>query len=62
MASWLRTGGVALHWQCSEALKQTIEELHYPPAVPLPPEKEMALALGISRPTFYDLMSKLQIK
>lgn len=55
----LRTGGVALHWQCSEALKQTIDELHYPPAVPLPPEKEMAQALGISRPTLRQAMARL---
>ena len=50
---------MALHWQCSEAIRATIEELHYPPAVPLPPEKEMALALGISRPTLRQAMSRL---
>jgi GntR family transcriptional regulator len=55
----VRSGGVALYWQCSEALKLTIEELHYPPAVPLPPEKEMALALGISRPTLRQAMARL---
>lgn len=55
----VRSGGVALHWQCGEALKQTIEELHYPPAVPLPPEKDMALALGISRPTLRQAMARL---
>lgn len=54
-----RSGRVALHWQCGEALKRTIEELHYPPAVPLPPEKEMALALGISRPTLRQAMARL---
>lgn len=54
-----RSGGVALHWQCGEALKRSIEELHYPPAVPLPPEKEMALALGISRPTLRQAMARL---
>ncbi|MCU1569954.1 MAG: transcriptional regulator, GntR family [Naasia sp.] len=55
----VRSGAVSLHWQCSEALKRTIEELHYPPAVPLPPEKEMALALGISRPTLRQAMARL---
>jgi GntR family transcriptional regulator len=54
-----RNGGVALHWQCGEVLRETIEELHYPPAVPLPPEKEMAIALGISRPTLRQAMAQL---
>ncbi len=55
----VRNGATALHWQCGEALKRTIEELHYPPAVPLPPEKDMALALGVSRPTLRQAMARL---
>jgi GntR family transcriptional regulator len=54
-----RTGGTALHWQCGELLKGLIDELHYPPAVPLPPENEMARALGISRPTLRQAMARL---
>ena len=54
-----RGGAVALHWQCSEALKLTIEELHYPPAVPLPSENDMAEALRISRPTLRQAMARL---
>lgn len=55
----IRGGGTALHWQCGEALRETIDELHYPPAVPLPPEKDMAKALGISRPTLRQAMARL---
>lgn len=52
-------GGTALHWQCGDALRDTIDELHYPPAVPLPSEKDMARALGISRPTLRQAMARL---
>jgi len=55
----LRNSGVALHWQCADALRETIESMHYPAAVPLPPEKDLAAALGISRPTLRHAMSRL---
>lgn len=55
----VRAGGVALHWQCSELLKSLIEHVHYPPAVPLPAENDMARALGISRPTLRQAMARL---
>ncbi len=54
-----RVGGHALYWLCAETLRLAIEELHYPPAVPLPSEKDMAQALGVSRPTLRQAMSKL---
>jgi len=55
----LRNSGTALHWQCADALRRAIETLHYPAAVPLPPEKELAAALGVSRPTLRHAMSRL---
>jgi len=54
-----RTGGIALYWQCSELLKRLIEESHYPAAVPLPAENELARALGVSRPTLRQAMARL---
>lgn len=54
-----RAGGVALYWQCSELLKRLIEESHYPAAVPLPAENELAKALGVSRPTIRQAMARL---
>lgn len=54
-----RSGAVALHWQCSELLRSLVEQTHYPPAVPLPAENDMARALGISRPTLRQAMSRL---
>lgn len=54
-----RSGATALHWQCSETLRQLIHDLHYPPAVPLPPENDMAKALGVSRPTLRQAMKRL---
>ncbi len=54
-----REVGLALHWQSAERLRETITSLAYPPGVPLPPEKELALALGISRPTLRQAMSRL---
>ncbi|MFD1714808.1 GntR family transcriptional regulator [Amnibacterium flavum] len=54
-----RTGGIALYWQCSELLKRLIEESHYPAAVPLPAENELAKALGVSRPTLRQAMARL---
>lgn len=55
----VRSGGTALNWQCSELLKTVIDSLHYPPAVPLPAENDMARALGISRPTLRQAMARL---
>ncbi len=54
-----RSGGIALYWQCSELLKRLIEETHYPAAVPLPPENDLARALGVSRPTLRQAMARL---
>lgn len=54
-----RSGGIALYWQCSEVLKRLIEESHYPAAVPLPAENDLARALGVSRPTLRQAMAKL---
>ena len=54
-----RSGGTALYWQCSELLKRLIEESHYPAAIPLPPENELARALGVSRPTLRQAMARL---
>lgn len=54
-----RNGGIALYWQCSELLKRLIEESHYPAAVPLPAENELARALGVSRPTLRQAMARL---
>lgn len=54
-----RAGGTALYWQCSELLKRLIEESHYPAAVPLPPENDLARALGVSRPTLRQAMARL---
>ncbi|KRC65812.1 hypothetical protein ASE12_14225 [Aeromicrobium sp. Root236] len=54
-----RSGATALHWQCGETLRQLIQELHYPPGVPLPPENDMAKALGVSRPTLRQAMKRL---
>lgn len=54
-----RNGGVALYWQCSELLKLLIEELHYPAAIPLPAENDLARALGVSRPTLRQAMARL---
>ena len=54
-----RSGATALHWQCGETLRQLIHELHYPPGVPLPPENDMAKALGVSRPTLRQAMKRL---
>lgn len=54
-----RAGGVALYWQCSELLKRLIEESHYPAAVPLPAENDLARALGVSRPTLRQAMARL---
>ncbi|WAB84696.1 GntR family transcriptional regulator [Microcella daejeonensis] len=55
----VRSGGVALHWQSADLIKSLIDETHYPAAVPLPAENEMARALGISRPTLRQAMSRL---
>jgi GntR family transcriptional regulator len=54
-----RVGNVSLHWQCADVLRKVIDELHYPAAVPLPAEKEMAAALNISRPTLRQAMARL---
>ncbi len=54
-----RSSALPLHWQCAELLQVVIEEAHYPSGVPLPPEKEMARAMGISRPTLRQAMSRL---
>lgn len=54
-----RSGATALHWQCSETLRHLIHELHYPQGVPLPPENDMAKALGVSRPTLRQAMKRL---
>jgi GntR family transcriptional regulator len=54
-----RNGGVSLNWQCAELLKSTIEVTRYPAGVPLPGENDMARALGISRPTLRQAMSRL---
>lgn len=54
-----RAGGIALYWQCSELLKHLIEESHYPAAVPLPAENDLAKALGVSRPTLRQAMARL---
>jgi GntR family transcriptional regulator len=54
-----RAGGTSLYWQCSELLKRLIEESHYPAAVPLPAENELAKALGVSRPTLRQAMARL---
>lgn len=55
----VRSSGISLHRQCSELLKALLDELHYPSAVPLPAENEMARALGISRPTLRQAMARL---
>jgi DNA-binding GntR family transcriptional regulator len=54
-----RDNGMALHWQCADVLRHVIEKLHYPAAVPLPPEKELAEALGVSRPTLRHALARL---
>lgn len=55
----VRSGGVALHWQSADLIRSLIDETHYPAAVPLPAENDMARALGISRPTLRQAMSRL---
>jgi len=55
----VRNSGLSLHWQCAEALRQAIERVHYPAAVPLPAEKELADALGVSRPTLRHALARL---
>lgn len=55
----MRSSGVSLHRQCEDLLKALLEDLHYPPAVPLPAENDMARALGISRPTLRQAMARL---